>query len=61
MMTCLKCSEKSFIFKKLNYSLGEVQSREFVMVFLAKNLALTGVRGVNDKDLFTSLPFLRCC
>ena len=60
-MSIANSSVKSFIFKKLNYSLGEIPSREFVMVFLAKNLALTGVRGVNDENPFTSLPFLRCC
>lgn len=49
--------EKSFIFK---LTLGNEQSGEFVMVFLAKNLAQTGVRGVKAVNPYTSLPLLRC-
>ena len=59
-MSIAESCVKSLIFKRLNYSLGDSLSREFVMVFLAKNLALTGVRGVNEEDPFTSLPLLRC-
>ena len=50
--------EKNFTFKQIR-TLGIKQSREFVMVFLAKNLALTGVRGVKVVNPYTSLPLLR--
>lgn len=58
-MSVVKSSEKSIILKRFDCSFDGLRD-EFVMVFLAKNLALTGVRGVNAVDPCTSLPFLRC-
>ncbi len=54
----LKSLEKNFTFKQIS-TLGNNTSRGFVMVFLAKNLALTGVRGVKAVSPHASLPFLK--
>lgn len=60
-MKIAKSLEKNFTFRQINRSaLGNDKSRGFVMVFLAKNLALTGVRGVKAVSPHTSLPLFKC-